>query len=113
MRVCRERRVLDMLGMARRAGALSVGQDKVLPALKGGGTFAVFVTEDCSANVVRRIEAAAARGDAVIFLLEGTSRGELGASLGITAAQTAALPMNSGFMKKIYTLTYDRSDANE
>ena len=57
MRVCRERKVLDMLGMARRAGELLVGQDKVLPALKGAEKFAVFVTDDCSANVSRHIEA--------------------------------------------------------
>ena len=113
MRVCRERKVLDMLGMARRAGGLLVGQDKVLPALKGAEKFAVFVTDDCSANVSRHIETAVQRGTAEIFLLEGTGRGELGASLGITAAQTAALPMKSGFVKKIYTLTCDRSDANE
>ena len=113
MRVCRERKVLDMLGMARRAGELLVGQDKVLPALKGAEKFAVFVTDDCSANVSRHIETAVQRGTAEIFLLEGTGRGELGASLGIAAAQTAALPMKSGFVKKIYTLTCDRSDANE
>lgn len=113
MRVCRERKVLDMLGMARRAGALLVGQDKVLPALKSGEALAVFVTDDCSVNVSRHIEAAAERGDAEIFLLEGTGRTELGASLGVTAAQIAALPVKSGFVKKIYTLTYDRSDANE
>lgn len=113
MRVCRECRVLDILGMARRAGALLVGQDKVLPALKGTEAFAVFVTDDCSANVSRHIEAAARRGNADIFLLEGTGRGVLGASLGVTAAQVAALPMDSGFVKKIYTLTCDRSDANE
>lgn len=113
MRVCRGRRVLDMLGMARRAGGLLVGQDKVLPALKGAEKFAVFVTDDCSANVSRHVEAAEKRGTAEIFLLEGTGRGELGASLGITAAQIAALPVKSGFMKKIYTLTCDRSDANE
>lgn len=113
MRVCRERKVLDMLGMARRAGELLVGQDKVLPALKGAEKFAVFVTDDCSANVSRHIETAVQRGTAEIFLLEGTGRGELGASLGITAAQTAALPMKSGVVKKIYTLTCDRSDANE
>ena len=74
MRVCRERKVLDMLGMPRRAGELLVGQDKVLPALKGAEKFAVFVTDDCSANVSRHIETAVQRGTAEIFLLEGTGR---------------------------------------
>lgn len=113
MRICRGQKVLDMLGMARRAGALIVGQDNVLPALKRSGVLAVFVTRDCSGNVSRHVESAAARGSAKIFLLEDTSRSELGASIGTASAQIAALPAESGFAKKIYTLTYERSDADE
>lgn len=111
MRACGEK-ILGTLGMARRAGALLVGQDKVLAALKSGGRYVVFVTCDCAANVTRRLETAAGRGRAEIILIKGTDRAELGAALGVTAAQTAALPAESGFVKKIHTIC-DRSDANE
>ena len=113
MRICRGQKVLDMLGMARRAGTLLVGQDKVLPAIKRTGVLAVFLTNDCSENVLRHAESAAARGSAEIFLLDKTSRIELGAYIGTASAQIAALPAESGFAKKIYTLTCERSDADE
>lgn len=113
MRQCRGRKVLDMLGMARRAGALIVGQDNVLPALKRSETLAVFVTTDCAGNVSRHVESAAARGSAKVFLLEDTARSELGACIGTASAQIVALPAESGFAKKIYTLSYERGDADE
>ncbi len=113
MRTCRGGWILNTLGMARRVGELYVGQDKVLAALKGGRRFAVFLADDCAANVLRRVKAAEARGTAELFLIKETGRSELGASLGVASAQIAALSADSRFMKKIYTLTCDRSDANE
>ncbi len=102
-----------MLGMARRAGALLIGQDKVLPALRKREKYALFISEDCSADVFRRAVAAEKRDEAEIFLLEGVSRALLGASLGIASAQIAALPAESGFVKKIHTLICERRDADE
>lgn len=113
MRICRGQKVLDMLSMARRAGVLIVGQDNVLPALKRSGVLAVFVTTDCSGNVSRHVESAVARGGARIFLLEDISRAELGACIGTVSAQIVALPGESGFAKKIYTLTCERRDVDE
>lgn len=113
MRACRKDKVLDMLGMARRAGALVVGQDNVLSALKRGDELAVFITTDCAGNVLRHLESAAARGSARVFVIEDTSRAELGSRIGIASAQIAALPAESGFAKKIYTQSYERSNADE
>lgn len=91
-------KVLSLLGMARRARVLLIGQDQVLSALPKG----IFMirTEDCSAAVLRKIEPSLRRGSACC-VLQGVSREELGRSLGIQSAQIAALPMKSGFTKKL------------
>ena len=108
------KRVLSMLSLARRAGDLTIGQDKIFDALRTGSKLAVFVTEDCSENVMRRLTAASERGEAEIFRLSGTDRTFLGKNLGLNSAQAAALPAESGFVKKIISLLIEeRSDADE
>ncbi|MEG1824295.1 MAG: hypothetical protein RRY12_07330 [Cloacibacillus sp.] len=106
-------KALDMMSMARRAGELIIGQDKIFDAIKSGGRLAVFVTEDCSQNVMRTLNAAEARGSIKILNIKDTDRALLGQRLGISAAQAAALPEESGFAKKICFLIEDRSDADE
>jgi ribosomal protein L7Ae-like RNA K-turn-binding protein len=100
-------RALSLLGMARRAGVLLVGQDQVF-APRGslaGGRF-VVTTSDCSPNVLRKLEAAGgnAGGRILHSALEGVNREELGRSLGVRSAQIAALPLKSGFAKKLAVL---------
>ena len=107
-------RVLSMLSLARRAQELLIGQDKILEALRGGKRLVVFVTEDCSENVLRKLHSAEERGELNIFILKDTGRELLGRHLGINAAQAAALPEGSGFAEKIVSLlNEDRSDADE
>lgn len=93
------KRLLNTFGMARRAGQLYTGQDKIFEALKSGNQLVIFVTNDVSENVLRKFQAARERGTADLYKME-TSRRELGLSLGITAAQAAALVRGSGFADK-------------
>ncbi|MDO5116635.1 MAG: ribosomal L7Ae/L30e/S12e/Gadd45 family protein [Synergistaceae bacterium] len=106
-------KLLDMLGLARRAGELIIGQDKIFDALRKGKKLAVFVTNDCSKNVLRTLETAEGRGGITVLLLKDTDRARLGNSLGLRAAQAAALPSESGFVRKSFLLNEDRSDADE
>jgi hypothetical protein len=81
-----------------------VGQDQVFRALAGRKEGLIVVTaEDCSQNVLRKMDG----GDAMRIVshkLAGIGREELGRSIGIRGAQIAALPINSGFAKKIAVL---------
>lgn len=108
-----DEKLLNALGMARRAGELLIGQDKIFDALKRKKKLAVFVTEDCSQNVMRTLRAAEERGAVKITELKGIGREALGAQLGISAAQAAALPEESGFLKKFLSKNFERSDADE
>lgn len=107
-------RALNMFSIARRAGILIVGQDRIFETLRRGTALAVFITDDCSANVARRLASAQERGTADIYKLKDTGRELLGKSIGMGAAQAAALPKESGLAEKIIgLLSEDRSDADE
>jgi hypothetical protein len=84
--------------MARRSGVLLIGQDQVLAALHKD--LFVLTVADCSRNVLRKL------GGAGVFhrTLERVDREELGRSLGLSGVQIAALPLKSGFAKKLAEL---------
>ncbi len=108
------KKALSMLGLARAAGALSIGQDQITEELRRGKKLVLFVTEETGASAMRRFAAAEERGAAKICRLENTGRLLLGRSIGVTSAQAAALPAGNGFADKIISiLSEDRSDANE
>ncbi len=106
-------KLLNALGMARRAGELIIGQDKIFDAVKRKKKLAVFVADDCSQNVLRTLKAAEERGAVKIIELKETDRTVLGGYLGISSAQAAALPEESGFVKKFISKNCERSDADE
>lgn len=105
-------KLLNTLGMARRAGVLVVGQDNVFSEIKRHVSMLVITASDCSAAVLRSAAPHAERGEARIITLKDTDRSVLGRYIGIGAAQIVALPAGCGFAKKLLSL-YDRSDANE
>ena len=109
------KKALSLLGLARGAGALFIGQDKIAEALRGGGELAVFVTEDAGGGAMRKFLAAEERGRLKIYKLKNTGRALLGKSLGVSAAQAAALPAESGLAEKILAVLNEdrRSDADE
>jgi ribosomal protein L7Ae-like RNA K-turn-binding protein len=93
-------RALSLLGLARRAGELVVGQDRVLKELRAGRALFVVTTPDCAKNVLRKIENYSCERR----VLNDISRLGLGGQLGVGSAQIAALPVGSGFVKKIKEL---------
>ncbi len=99
-------RALSLLGMARRAGAALVGQDQVLTALSesGRGGLLVLRTEDCSENVLRKLTARVPKSGSTCRTIPGVTRDTLGRALGVGSAQVVALPVRSGFAKKLTEL---------
>ena len=105
-----DEKLLNLLGLAKRAGKLAVGQDKVFEACKAGSHL-VITACDVSANVLKSLKNAFEDGRARRLEIE-LDRTELGSRLGVQTAQIAALDIEDGFAKKILTLTKG-SDANE
>ncbi len=99
-----EKKILNLLGLARRAGKLYAGQDKVIEGYRKEKLL-VITTNDCSANVLRALNSAKR-------ICIDCDRTELGQSVGLKTAQVAALDEDNGFAKKILSLA-NRSDANE
>ena len=105
-------KIMDILGFARRAGKLIMGQDHVFAELKKREQLLVIVTNDCSKNVLISVDAGVERAEVLKIILNNIDRTALGEHLGVRGAQIAAIPMQSGFAKKILLLN-DRSDADE
>lgn len=97
------KRALSLLGMARRAGVLAIGQDRVLSTL-GTSLCLVISTEDCSRNVLRKLTALAGRSKSKWYALDGVTREDLGKALGVAGAQVVALPLKGGFADKLSEL---------
>ena len=93
-------RALSLLGMARRARALMVGQDSVFAAMRDGGGIFIIVSADCSPNVIRK----ASSSNCETLVVESFSRESLGAAVGVINAKIVALPGGSGFVKKLKEL---------
>ena len=90
---------LSLLGMARRAGVLMVGQDRVFAAMRNGELF-IIVSADCSENVLRKVTPS----NCETLVAPNFSRESLGAAVGVLNAQIVALPSGSGFVKKLKEL---------
>jgi ribosomal protein L7Ae-like RNA K-turn-binding protein len=94
-------RALSLLGMARRAGCLLIGQDRVLGAK---GDLFILTAEDCSPSVLRKVAPRLVKGVSVCLNMRGVTRETLGRSVGVNGAQIAALPIGSGFIKNLAEL---------
>ncbi len=92
--------IKSLLGLARSAGELIVGQDRTLSGLSAGKNLTVLLANDHSAVLKRAIDAKTAD----CRILEGINRAELGHLLGLRQAQIVALPTESGFTEKIKDL---------
>ena len=101
------KKLLSLLGMARRAGELAIGQDRVLGGL-GRSRFLVIATGDCAQNVLRKLTAHSPKGGSVCYMLEEVTREDLGQALGVASAQIVALPLKSGFVNKLTELLQQR-----
>jgi ribosomal protein L7Ae-like RNA K-turn-binding protein len=101
-------RVLALLGMARRANELIIGQDRILRALSPGRGLFIVAAADCSQNVLRKTGRLCD-----IRVVSGLSRESLGTAVGVGNTQIVALPAGSGFVKKLKELLTQGGTLNE
>ena len=96
-------KALSTLGMARRAGVVIIGQDRVLSRLQRGARLFIITTDDCAKSVLSKV----ARHDesgSVRCTIDGVSREALGEAMGVRSTQIAALPAGSGFAERLAEL---------
>lgn len=105
-------KLMSTLGMARKAGHLIIGQDKVFAGMKLKTQLLVLLSCDSSSNVQKNVAFAAENGRVKMIVMEDIGRTDLGACLGIASAQVVALELSDGFADKILQL-YDRGVADE
>ncbi len=97
-----------LLGLARKAGELLVGQDRVLEQLDRGRLMVIF-SEDRSETLERSIRA---KGVSVA-VLAGVCRSELGHAIGLQGTQVVAIAESSGFARKVGDLLPKGGEAFE
>src|SRR3546814_12313791 len=76
------RRCLDLLGLARRAGAVVAGFEKVQAALRPGAVGLLVQAADAAADGLQLIQALARAVGAQLPLLQFCNAAELGAAAG-------------------------------
>jgi len=97
------KKILSLLSLARRSGALLVGQDQIRKKARGKEGFLFIAARDCSSGVLRFVKARVEREEG--FLVQAPKdRGELFASIGLETTQIVALPQNHGLAQEIYRL---------
>ena len=91
-------RCLDLVGLARRAGALVAGFDQVVDWLKGGKAALVLVARDAAADGRRKIAAAAGS----VPVVTAFDRGEQGRAIGRDEVVHLALA-SGGVQRRLLT----------
>ena len=104
-------KILELLGLARRANRLIIGQDDVFRQLNKN-ILLILLTSDPSKSVQNKIITKAKTNKHIVVTLQDIDREKMGISLGIRQVQVVALPLSDGFAKKILILN-DRSDVDE
>lgn len=89
---------LSLLGLAKKAGMLSVGNDAVLDALRSGRACLIILAADAAENTAKRFQNR--HGEVPIERLP-YSREELGAAIGYQSCAAAAL-CNAGFAEAFF-----------
>ncbi len=96
-------RLLNLLGMARRAGKLSIGHDASVNSLNSGKAKLCFLSVEASQRLKNEMDALCKKTNANIIFGSYTMQ-QLGLSVGAKA--TAVLTVNDeGFAKRIIELT--------
>ncbi len=106
-----ERKILNLLGIARRAGVIFIGQDQVLESCKKYKALLVLTSDDCSENVLKSLKNAETRTSVEKIRLN-LDRTQMGQSVGTKSAQIVSIDYENGFAGKILSLM-NRSDADE
>ncbi len=102
--------MLHMIGMAKRAGRLEIGEEPVSTACHGHHARLVLVASDTAENSLRRVAQFAEMGNAPLVPLPCT-KGELGMALGRASCAMIAITevgFASAVMKQLIRLEPDR-----
>jgi len=91
---------LSLLGMARRAGVLIIGQDSVKSSLSRREKLFIMFPEDAPSRSQKTFISLTKYADNYA-LLEGVSIEQLAHAIGVERAVVVALPEQSGFVSKI------------
>jgi ribosomal protein L7Ae-like RNA K-turn-binding protein len=83
-------KILNLLGLMRRANAITVGEDKTAEIVRAGKAKLLLLSADASDNAVRKAENLA-NGRNVQLLRLPFDRAELGGALGIGGCSVAAV----------------------
>lgn len=105
--------LLSLLGLARRAGVLIVGQDQVRRALRGGGSFILLFPSDVNENVRRHFRGYEERGSCRAYRLKEIKRTDIAAAGGLPPAQVLGLPRAHGLACRLESLLDEGVDAFE
>jgi len=93
--------LLSLLGIARRAGKLSLGSDAAQEAALGGKCPLILFSEDLSPRTIRKVAAAAAKGKTQTAALH-VGMDAIGMAIG---KRTGVIAVNDiGFAKKLLAL---------
>lgn len=98
--MCVREKNLSLLGMARRAGALIIGQDSVKSNLSRREKLFIMFPEDAPINSESTFSSIAKNCDNYA-ILEGITTEQLAHAIGVKRAVVVALPERSGFVTKI------------
>ncbi|MCH5298996.1 MAG: ribosomal L7Ae/L30e/S12e/Gadd45 family protein [Ruminococcus sp.] len=94
-------KILGLLGLCRRAGKLTPGNDAVIDDIQNHRASLVIVTADISKNTEKKLTTACRRFDTEIVTLD-RSKDEL--SFAIGKFSTVVAVCDEGFAKKLYEL---------
>lgn len=94
--------LLQLMGMARRAGKVAQGFDAAVAALTQKTAGEIYLAADCAPRTVRNVQRAAEQTGAVILRI-GCTREQLGNAIGCPPTGVLALT-DRGFAKKARTL---------
>ena len=94
-------KILGLLGICRRAGKLTAGNDAVIESVQNGKARLVIVSNDISLNTEKKLKNACASANTELLKLNRT-RNELSDALGKFCAVVAVC--DDGFSKKLISL---------
>ncbi len=96
-----QNKLLSLLGIARKAGRLSLGNDPAIEAMKSGQTCLVLVANDLSKRTLKGV-CLAAEKEQIDVLTMNETMDEIGAALG---RRTGVIAVNdAGFANKMRTM---------
>jgi len=107
------REALALLGLARRARLLVIGQDQMRRSLRKGSPFLLIFPGDVRENVRRLFRGYEERGMCKSYVLKGLNVTDIAAAGGFPPAQVLGLPREHGLARRLESLLDEGVDAIE